>query len=108
MKADKEFIKEKVYSAITASYTYRELAPHDITYETDISTEYDIPSVSIVTLIAELEEEDSVELSFSDMHRLHTINEIADFIESSDIAGKICSPSASSPTKSVDELFNDI
>lgn len=105
MKANKEFIKQRLYAAITANYAYRDLAPDDITDTLDFSKEYDIPSVNLVTLIAELEEEYDIEINISDMHRLHTVNDIAQYIESSEVSSDRTELPTASPSKTINELF---
>ncbi len=108
MKADKDLIRELVVNAISSDYVNRNCNTDDIAYDTDFTEKYEISSVRLVTLVAQLEEEYGTEIRLSDMYRLHTVEQIADYVEN--VNEKVTKKDVSVQTseKSLNDLFNEL
>lgn len=108
MKTDKDFIRELLASTIAMDYANRNCTVEDIEYDTDFTEKYEISSVRLVTLAVQLEEEYGVEIKPSDMYRLHTVEQIAGYIENADGQSAEDDVFTAPAEKSLSDLFSEL
>lgn len=108
MKTDKDFIRQVIYNAILCNPDNESCKLDILTDDLDFVDSYEIPSIHIVAVVAQLEEEYQTELKISDILRLRTIQQIADYIENGTIMQKKEVTSLKCPTKSIDSLFEEL
>lgn len=107
MNVNKELIRQIIWEAVICNPNNVNFTTEDIGYDTDFVNSYEIPSIQIVATVAKLEEEYDTELKISDIYRLRTINEIAEYIESNAVSVKN-SIEETIPEKSIDDLFEEL
>lgn len=107
MRTNKDFIRQVIWSAVISNPDNENCSTKDITDDIDFVSKYEIPSIQVVAIVAQLEEEYEIELKLSDIYRLRSVNEIAEYIEQS-TSSVVTTITETTLEKEIDDLFSEL